>query len=74
VARVDARRYYLALVFGLINCTSFVMFLSLTVILGGQCLSLASNSDMSWTVGIVIVAIIALIVGLVLPVLPVLPS
>jgi hypothetical protein len=57
-------RYVPALVFGLINCTSFVGFLSLLVILGGQCLSLASGGSMSWTVGIVVVAILSLMVCL----------
>ena len=55
--------YVPALVFGMINCASFIGFLALTVILGGQSLSLASNSTMSWTVGIVIVAVISLLVG-----------
>jgi purine-cytosine permease-like protein len=54
--------YYPGMIFGLFNCASFLGFLSLTVILGGQCLSLASGQGMSWTVGIVVVAIIALLV------------
>lgn len=37
-------------------------FMALTAILAGQCLALASNSTMSWDVGIVIAALIALIV------------
>lgn len=57
--------YWPAMVFGLINCLSFVGFLSLTVILGGQCLSLASASSMSWTVGIVVVSIISLLLSFV---------
>ncbi len=52
-----------AVIFGLLNCVTFVGFLSLTVILGGQSLSLASNSSMSWTVGIVVIAIISLLVS-----------
>ncbi|KAL7421288.1 hypothetical protein Q5752_004173 [Cryptotrichosporon argae] len=57
--------YYPSMFIGLVNCISFVGYLSLTAILGGQCLSLASNSDMTWTVGIVIVAIIALLLSFV---------
>jgi purine-cytosine permease-like protein len=53
------------LIIGLVNCISQMGFLSLTVILGGQSLSLASGSSMSWTVGIVIAAIISLLVRII---------
>ncbi|KAK8853231.1 hypothetical protein IAR55_003933 [Kwoniella newhampshirensis] len=54
-----------ALIFGLLNCATMIGFMSLTVILGGQCLALASNSTMSHDVGIVIAALIALILSFV---------
>ena len=54
--------YWAALVCGFLNCLQFIGFMSLTVILGGQSLSLVSQSSMSWTVGIVIVSIISLLV------------
>jgi hypothetical protein len=38
-------------------------FLAINAILGGQTLSIASASTMSWNVGIVVVGIISLIVG-----------
>ncbi|KAL1407679.1 hypothetical protein Q8F55_007112 [Vanrija albida] len=47
-----------AMVISLANCLTLLGYLSLTTILGGQCLSLASDSSMSWTVGIVVVALI----------------
>lgn len=52
-----------ALVVGLINSISQLGFLALTVILGGQSLSLASGGSMSWTVGIVVAAIISLLLS-----------
>ncbi|ORX39149.1 putative cytosine-purine permease [Kockovaella imperatae] len=55
--------YFPAVLFGLFNCLSFIGFMALTVILGGQCLSLASSSSMSWNVGIVVVAIISLLLS-----------
>ena len=55
--------YWPALVCGFLNCLQFIGFMSLTVILGGQSLSLASSSEMSWTVGIIVVSIISLLVS-----------
>lgn len=55
--------YVPAMLIGLANCTTFIGFLSLMSILGGQCLSIASEDKMTWTVGIVVVAIIGVIVG-----------
>lgn len=55
--------YWPALVCGFLNCLQFIGFMSLTVILGGQSLSLASKSEMSWTVGIVVISIISLLVS-----------
>ncbi|ODN73175.1 hypothetical protein L202_07738 [Cryptococcus amylolentus CBS 6039] len=57
--------YGLALVFGLLNCATMIGFMALTAILAGQCLSLASSSNMSVDVGIVIAALIALILSFV---------
>ncbi|KAK6909431.1 hypothetical protein I203_103449 [Kwoniella mangroviensis CBS 8507] len=57
--------YFPAMIFGLINCATMIGFMSLTAILAGQCLSLASNSTMSYNVGIVIAALIALILSFV---------
>ncbi|OCF38120.1 cytosine-purine permease [Kwoniella heveanensis CBS 569] len=57
--------YFPAMIFGLINCATMIGFMSLTAILAGQCLSLASNSTMSYDVGIVIAALIALILSFV---------
>lgn len=54
--------YGLALIYGILNCATMIGFMALTAILAGQCLALASNSTMSWDVGIVIAALIALIV------------
>ena len=56
--------YWPALICGFLNCLQFIGFMSLTVILGGQSLSLASKSEMSWTVGIIVVSIISLLVSL----------
>lgn len=56
--------YWPALVCGFLNCLQFIGFMSLTVILGGQSLALASSSEMSWTVGIIVVSIISLLVSL----------
>ncbi|KAK4687839.1 hypothetical protein P7C73_g2292, partial [Tremellales sp. Uapishka_1] len=55
--------FFPALLVGLLNCVTFVGFLALTSILGGQSLSLASSNSMSWTVGIIVVAIIGLIIS-----------
>lgn len=52
-----------AMVISLANCMTLLGYLSLTTILGGQCLSLASDSSMSWTVGIVVVALIGVFVS-----------
>lgn len=52
-----------AIIIGLVNCISQIGFLALTVILGGQSLSLASGGSMSWTVGIVVAAIISLLLS-----------
>ncbi|WVR07675.1 hypothetical protein IAU60_004717 [Kwoniella sp. DSM 27419] len=57
--------YFPAIFFGLLNCATMIGFMSLTAILAGQCLSLASNSTMSYDVGIVIAALIALILSFV---------
>ncbi|WVO14282.1 hypothetical protein L204_101914 [Cryptococcus depauperatus] len=57
--------YVPALVFGLLNCATMIGFMSLTAILAGQCLSLASNSNMGWDVGIVIAVLLALILSFV---------
>lgn len=58
-----AMGYVPVMVIGFANCLTFIGFLSLMTILGGQCLSLASDSEMSWTVGIVVVSIIGLLVS-----------
>jgi len=55
--------YWPALICGFLNCLQFIGFMSLTVILGGQSLSLASKSEMSWTVGIIVVSIMSLLVS-----------
>lgn len=52
--------YFGAMVIGLANVLTLLGYLSLTSILGGQCLSMASGSDMSWTVGIIVLAVIGL--------------
>ncbi|OWZ36052.1 cytosine-purine permease [Cryptococcus neoformans c45] len=57
--------YGLALIYGILNCATMIGFMALTAILAGQCLALASNSTMSWDVGIVIAALIALILSFV---------
>ncbi|KLT45343.1 putative cytosine-purine permease [Cutaneotrichosporon oleaginosum] len=53
-----AMGYFPTIIIGLANCITFVGYLSLQSILGGQCLSIASEADMSWTVGIVVVTVI----------------
>lgn len=55
--------YFPTMVIGLANCFTLLGFMSLTTILGGQCLSLASGGDMSWDVGIAVVCVIGLCVG-----------
>lgn len=55
--------YWPALICGFLNCLQFIGFMALTVILGGQSLSLASSSTMSWTVGIIVVSIMSLLVS-----------
>lgn len=55
--------YFPAMIFSLLNCATMIGFLSLNAILGGQLLSLASDSTMSWNVGIAVVGIISLIVS-----------
>lgn len=52
--------YFGAMIIGLANVLTLLGYLSLTSILGGQCLSMASGSDMSWTVGIIVLAVIGL--------------
>ena len=61
LAIADETRYYPALICGFLNCLQFIGFMSLTVILGGQSLSLASSSSLSWTVGIIVVSIVSLL-------------
>lgn len=56
-------RYYPALLPALCNCLTMLGFLAVNAILGGQTLSLASGSNMSYDVGIVVVGIISLIVS-----------
>lgn len=52
--------YFGAMLIGLANVLTLLGYLALISILGGQCLSMASGSDMSWTVGIIVLAIIGL--------------
>lgn len=58
-----AMGYFPTMLVGLANCITFVGYLSLMSILGGQCLSVASGGDMTWTVGIIVVAIIGVSVS-----------
>jgi purine-cytosine permease-like protein len=55
--------YVPVMLIGLANCLTLLGFLALMTILGGQCLSLASGSEMSWNVGIAVVSIIGLLVS-----------
>lgn len=55
--------YFPTIIIGLANCFTLLGFMSLTTILGGQCLSIASGGDMSWDVGIAVVCVIGLFVG-----------
>lgn len=55
--------YFPTMVIGLANCFTLLGFMSLTTILGGQCLSLSSGGNMSWDVGIAVVCVIGLCVS-----------
>lgn len=55
--------FYPALLPALCNCLTMLGFLAVNAILGGQTLSLASGSGMSYDVGIVVVGIISLMVS-----------
>ncbi|GHJ85628.1 hypothetical protein NliqN6_2030 [Naganishia liquefaciens] len=55
--------FYPALLPALCNCLTMLGFLAVNAILGGQTLSLASGSGMSYDVGIVVVGIISLILS-----------
>ncbi|KAI5454614.1 hypothetical protein NCC49_003507 [Naganishia albida] len=55
--------YWPALLPALCNCLTMLGFLAVNAILGGQTLSLASGSNMSYDVGIVVVGIISLILS-----------
>ena len=54
--------FWPALVPSFLNCLTLLGFLAINAILGGQTVSIASGSAMSWNVGIVVVGIISLIV------------
>ncbi|GMK55769.1 hypothetical protein CspeluHIS016_0208250 [Cutaneotrichosporon spelunceum] len=53
-----AMGYIPTMVIGGANCLTFIGYLSLQSILGGQCLSIASEAGMTWTVGIVVITVI----------------
>jgi hypothetical protein len=55
--------YYPTMIIGGANCLTFIGYLALQSILGGQCLSIASEADMTWTVGIVVVTVICVCVS-----------
>jgi len=55
--------YYLAFIPAFLNVLTLLGFLAINAILGGQTLSIASASTMSWNVGIVVVGIISLILS-----------
>lgn len=55
--------FWPALVPSFLNCLTLLGFLAINAILGGQTLSIASGSAMSWNVGIVVVGIISLILS-----------
>ncbi|KAJ9127808.1 hypothetical protein QFC24_000091 [Naganishia onofrii] len=57
--------YYPALLPALCNCLTMLGFLAVNAILGGQTLSLASGSGMSYDVGIVVVGVISLMLSFV---------
>ncbi|KAI6150039.1 permease for cytosine/purines, uracil, thiamine, allantoin-domain-containing protein [Pisolithus thermaeus] len=60
---IDSCRYYGIMIPTILNLIGLCGFNILNSILGGQALASVSNNNMSWTVGIVIIALVALVIS-----------